>query len=1057
MNIHVSAAPTVLFLVVALSACSSDHQPVHVDADASTVGTSIDAGTVSSSTSAEPPGDADVAEDADTREDSDVPDTGTSVTPSIDAGVTSDAGVSSSKRALTINEVVASNEGAWIDGTGETDDWVELVNSSARKLVLSDFTIEDANGDAVVLPELTLDRDERIVLWFDDEDSQGVTHLPFKLSSAGDAIVVRDRDGEMVDMVRFETLLDNEAYMRLPDVIGAFEICRYPSPERANGDECSPPDPPSLPSSVEFAPYAFPADFAEPTGPLIITELALRPAAFVELVNTGTSPERLSNYVLRISPHGPGLPWPTLEDGASITLPDIELAPRARVTVQLEAGVTSELESDPKFEGVVTLYDSRSDAAVERVDFMQWPVNTSLARIPEETGAFRFCINTTPDQENTCDELPSRDVGDRIRHLRTPGDYTALANGDTQLGIQGVKFVYDLQAGGVVHLLSNARWPLHYTFIREEIYLDPPLDRCDAEQRAEFDDGWYAFSVTEYFAIEGRSFLLGTLSHHSNNDLNAVEFAVGDVIVGEQMKEAFFAVVPHTRNPTAWAVRPQAPDQVERALAVEGELPLVSPEAPFENLTFQALTEGIAYGTLKFVPAAQLHSERLGPNVIVITDDVPNDIPLVGGLITEAFQTPLAHVNVLSQNRGTPNAALKNARTALAEHLDKLVRVEVNAGGLHVGEAAPEEAQAYWDSFVPAAANVSPRLDESVRGVQPLAEHSLDSLPAIGAKASQLAELYRVDVVVNNCPSTTVPLSLPQDSFAIPVVHSREHLEASGAKAMLVAFEQDEDFKSDPIIRAEALQQVQQAILDYPVDSTLLAEVEQAVFDRWGNDRVRLRSSSNTEDLPNFTGAGLYTSVAAYWADNDAGIEDGIRIVWASLWNARAYDERRFAGIAPDNIGMGVMVHPAYQSEEANGVVLTRDVTDLSRGDVYYINAQAGEASVTNPAPGVTTDQLIYRWFRTPVVMYQSESSLLPALDIELEHVLTQSEAKNLACAMASIHAWFKPLLDPDDDNPYFTMESEFKLVGPSRMLMIKQARPHTFGSAESIGDCREL
>ena len=44
------------------------------------------------------------------------------------------------------------------------------------------------------------------------------------------------------------------------------------------------------------------------------------------------------------------------------------------------------------------------------------------------------------------------------------------------------------------------------------------------------------------------------------------------------------------------------------------------------------------------------------------TDDVPNDIPLVGGLITEAFQTPLAHVNVLSQNRGTPNAGLAGAR-----------------------------------------------------------------------------------------------------------------------------------------------------------------------------------------------------------------------------------------------------------------------------------------------------------------------------------------------------------------------------------------------------------
>src|SRR5690606_39008613 len=111
------------------------------------------------------------------------------------------------------------------------------------------------------------------------------------------------------------------------------------------------------------------------------------------------------------------------------------------------------------------------------------------------------------------------------------------------------------------------------------------------------------------------------------------------------------------------------------------------PEEPFKNVTFQPLTEGVAYGTLKFVPADRLYEEALGPTVIVITDDVPNDIPLVGGLITEAFQTPLAHVNVLSQNRGTPNAALRDARQVLAEHLGKLVRIDVNAGGLDVTEA----------------------------------------------------------------------------------------------------------------------------------------------------------------------------------------------------------------------------------------------------------------------------------------------------------------------------------------------------------------------------------
>src|SRR6185436_6439787 len=127
--------------------------------------------------------------------------------------------------------------------------------------------------------------------------------------------------------------------------------------------------------------------------------------------------------------------------------------------------------------------------------------------------------------------------------------------------------------------------------------------------------------------------------------------------------------------------------------AIEGRLPLVGPNAPFAGMTYQPLTEGVAYGTLKFVPSEELWSASLGAKVIAITDDVPNDVPFVGGLITEAFQTPLAHVNVLSQNRGTPNAALVNARNELSSYLGQLVKLVVAPGGLEMTLADPAEAE----------------------------------------------------------------------------------------------------------------------------------------------------------------------------------------------------------------------------------------------------------------------------------------------------------------------------------------------------------------------------
>jgi hypothetical protein len=209
--------------------------------------------------------------------------------------------------------------------------------------------------------------------------------------------------------------------------------------------------------------------------------------------------------------------------------------------------------------------------------------------------------------------------------------------------------------------------------------------------------------------------------------------------------------------------------------------------------------------------------------------------------------------------------------------------------------------------------------------------------------------------------------------------------------------------------------------------------------------------------LPGFNGAGLYTSVSAEIGDDSRRVDDALRSVWASLYNARAYDERLYALIDERSVAMGVLVHSAFLDERANGVAVSRNVLDPTRGDIYYLNAQAGEASVTNPAPGVATEQLIYRWGREPPIVYQSESSLVAAVASPGQPVLGSGEVFDLACALRTVHEVFQPLLDPAGENLWFGMEVEFKFLGPERRLLIKQARPHSFGTPAVVGDCREL
>lgn len=955
---------------------------------------------------------------------------------------------------------MSDNDSAWIDEAGQVDDWIEFGNRSDQGLALSAYQLRDGRGRSFNFPDRQLAPGELVVVWADDDAKQGPLHAAWKLSAEGGTLeLVHLPTASVSDRVEVPALELNQAYARSPSLHGEFARCRYASPERDNGETCAAPVTPEL-SDRSWPAYQWPSDWLRSAGPLVLSELALKPdaaqrARFIELHNLSSQTVALGSYQLRIAPIAPGRPWPGATEGIGLALSG-ELAASARHVVEVGEAAVSQLAADPAFEGVVTLFTS-AGAVVERVDFMRWPEGASLARVDDTFQRLHYCQRASPGRENSdCEPLPAREVGDRLRHLHTPGDYAALAAGDTNLNARGVKFVLDLAAGGSVHLLSTRSYALHYTFAREQIDHQPALNRCDPAQNATFYQGWVEFSNREYFRSEGRRYLLGTLDTYSGSELRAFDFTVGDQITGEQMRAAFFGVMPYldSERTADWAIHPNEPRQEVELEQVAGRVPIVGANAPFRGLKYQPLTLGVAFGSLQFMSAGELEHATLGPDTLVLTDAVPNDTPFVAGLITEAFQTPLAHINVLSQNRGTPNMALREARKdpRIAPLLGKLVRFEVAQGGFSLRSATSEEVASFQAGRKPHGARVVPRLDASVRGPQDLRERGLADLPSIGAKAAQLAELARVHSMQSACPG---PLLVPQNAFAIPVAHYLEHLERSGARALLARAESSAAFQADPVHRAAVLAQLRAAIEDTPLEPALAAQLRQLIAQRFGGTRLRFRSSSNTEDLPGFNGAGLYESWSAELNDPERPIDVALRAVWASLWNARAYDEREYGNIDQHGVAMGVLVHPAFLSERANVIVISRNVQDPSRSDMFYMNAQAGEASVANPAPGVTSEELLHHVQLipgTPEVEYQSRSSLTRGA-----HVLSLADVQGISCRVSAVHEHFRARLDPSGANRWFAMDLEVKLVGDARDVVIKQARPYSFGRFERPNDCREF
>jgi hypothetical protein len=146
---------------------------------------------------------------------------------------------------------------------------------------------------------------------------------------------------------------------------------------------------------------------------------------------------------------------------------------------------------------------------------------------------------------------------------------------------------------------------------------------------------------------------------------------------------------------------------------------------------------------------------------------------------------------------------------------------------------------------------------------------------------------------------------------------------------------------------------------------------------------------------------------------------------------------------------MGVLVQEAFPSEKANGVAISRDILEPVWKDLFYINAQVGEALVTNPAPGVNSDEFTYSLDRSPSIVMHSRSSLTDG-----SSVLAEDESRLLACNLSRIHDHFRALIDPEQKNPWFAMDIEFKFIGNQRQLVIKQARPYSFGNEAPVGWC---
>lgn len=129
--------------------------------------------------------------------------------------------------SVIINEVMASNSGAAADNAGEYDDWIELYNRSNQTVDISGYIVtdNDLNLEKFEVPANTLlAPDSYLIVWADEDKSQGDFHANFKLSASGEHLMLLNANKEIVDEVTYTQQVTDSGYARVPNGTGAFKI-----------------------------------------------------------------------------------------------------------------------------------------------------------------------------------------------------------------------------------------------------------------------------------------------------------------------------------------------------------------------------------------------------------------------------------------------------------------------------------------------------------------------------------------------------------------------------------------------------------------------------------------------------------------------------------------------------------------------------------------------------------------------------------------------------------------------------------------------------------------
>ncbi|MEN8180255.1 MAG: PEP/pyruvate-binding domain-containing protein [Pseudomonadota bacterium] len=343
----------------------------------------------------------------------------------------------------------------------------------------------------------------------------------------------------------------------------------------------------------------------------------------------------------------------------------------------------------------------------------------------------------------------------------------------------------------------------------------------------------------------------------------------------------------------------------------------------------RGLNPGLARGILHSTGIED--GQRLDPQGIYLLPETRSQLLPVAGMLTAGTGNRLSHVQLLARNLGIPNVAVDETLIPrLREANGRQVMLAVSASGSvrlqEISDAALKEVEP--------EVLIHPDLDKLDLDRQMLLTLSGltadDSGRVVGPKAAKLGELKQQfpDAVADGL---VIPFGVFRQLLDQPfegtgrsvfewMKHEYQRLAALPAGSRKQK-QETEAFRSrlyDWIIHADTGDDFREE----------LDKAMRQVFGPDGSYGVFVRSDTNVEDLPGFSGAGLNLTIP-----NVVGFDQvmtAISQVWASPFTTRAFAWRQARMEQPEHVYPAILLMRSVAVEKS-GVMVTQDIDNGDR------------------------------------------------------------------------------------------------------------------------------